>query len=57
MATFWASSHNKRWIIDRASLKQARSKDLRYVESPEHVAWHVDFLNISFANRTRFHRS
>ncbi|KAN0109525.1 Cyclin-like protein [Russula decolorans] len=47
MATdFWASSHNKRWIIDRASLKQARSEDLQYVDSPEHI----DFLNIYFAN-------
>ena len=40
-------SHSKRWIIDRATLKQARSEDLQYVESPEHI----DFLNIYFANR------
>ncbi|KAH9968051.1 cyclin-like protein [Russula dissimulans] len=47
MATdFWASSHNKRWIVDRATLKRARSEDLQYVESPEHI----DFLNIYFAN-------
>ncbi|KAI9513516.1 cyclin-like protein [Russula earlei] len=47
MATdFWASSHNKRWIVDRATLKQARSEDLQYVESAEHI----DFLNIYFAN-------
>jgi hypothetical protein len=39
--------HSKRWIIDRASLKQARSEDLQYVDSPEHI----DFLNIYFANR------
>ncbi len=39
---------SKRWIIDRASLKQARSEDLQYVDSPEHI----DFLNIYFANRT-----
>ena len=38
---------SKRWIIDRATLKQARSEDLQYVESPEHI----DFLNIYFANR------
>lgn len=38
---------SKRWIIDRASLKQARSEDLQYVDSPEHI----DFLNIYFANR------
>ena len=44
-------SHNsKRWIIDRASLKQARSEDLQYVDSPEHI----DFLNIYFANRKAF---
>ncbi|KAH9990239.1 cyclin-like protein [Russula compacta] len=49
MATdFWASSHNKRWIVDRATLRQARSEDLLYVDvdSPEHI----DFLNIYFAN-------
>jgi len=44
-------SHSKRWIIDRATLKQARSEDLQYVESPEHI----DFLNIYFANRRMFH--
>ena len=44
-------SRSKRWIIDRASLKQARTEDLRYVESPEHI----DFLNIYFANRRMFH--
>lgn len=44
-------SHSKRWIVDRATLKQARSEDLQYVESPEHV----DFLNIYFANRRIFH--
>jgi hypothetical protein len=41
---------SKRWITDRASLKQARSEDLQYVDSPEHI----DFLNIYFANRTVF---
>ena len=41
---------SKRWIIDRASLKQARSEDLQYVDSPEHI----DFLNIYFANRRVF---
>ncbi|KAH9974338.1 cyclin-like protein [Lactifluus volemus] len=47
MATdFWASSHNKRWVIDRATLKQARAEDLQYVDCPEHI----DFLNIYFAN-------
>ena len=38
---------SKRWIVDRASLKQSRSEDLQYVDSPEHI----DFLNIYFANR------
>jgi len=40
------SSHNKRWIVDRAKLRQARSEDLQYVESPDHI----DFLNIYFAS-------
>ena len=40
-------SRSKRWIIDRATLKQARTEDLQYVDSPEHI----DFLNIYFANR------
>ncbi|KAF9457251.1 cyclin-like protein [Collybia nuda] len=47
MATdFWASSHYKRWIVDRATLKQARADDLQYVEDPEHL----DLLAIYFAN-------
>ncbi|KAI0057270.1 cyclin-like protein [Artomyces pyxidatus] len=47
MATdFWSSSHNKRWIVDRATLKQARIDDLHYVENAEQL----DFLNIYFAN-------
>jgi len=47
MATdFWASSHYKRWIIDRATLRQARVDDRRYVDNPEHL----DFLAIFFAN-------
>lgn len=41
------TSRSKRWIIDRATLRQARSEDLQYVELPEHI----DFLNIYFANR------
>ncbi|KAI0959018.1 hypothetical protein AcW1_003972 [Taiwanofungus camphoratus] len=47
MATdFWASSHYKRWLVDRATLKQARAEDLQYVDSPEHL----DFLAIFTAN-------
>ncbi|KAI0036970.1 cyclin-like protein [Vararia minispora EC-137] len=47
MATdFWSSSHHKRWIVDRATLKQARSDDLQYVENTEQL----DFLNIYFGN-------
>ncbi|KAJ7886189.1 cyclin-like protein [Mycena olivaceomarginata] len=46
MATdFWASSQYKRWIVDRATLRQARADDLLYVEDPEHL----DFLAIYFA--------
>ncbi|THG94762.1 hypothetical protein EW026_g6771 [Hermanssonia centrifuga] len=47
MATdYWASSHYKRWIFDRATIKQARALDLQYVEDPEYI----DFLGIFFAN-------
>ncbi|GBE79033.1 cyclin-like protein [Sparassis latifolia] len=47
MATnFWASSHYKRWILDRATLTQARADDLQYVDSPDHL----EFLAIFFAN-------
>ncbi|KAH7927034.1 cyclin-like protein [Leucogyrophana mollusca] len=47
MATdFWASSHYKRWIIDRATLRQARTDDLQYVEDPEYL----EFFSIFFAN-------
>ncbi|KDR74307.1 hypothetical protein GALMADRAFT_227379 [Galerina marginata CBS 339.88] len=47
MATdFWASSHSKRWIVDRATLNQARFQDLQYVDDPEHL----DYLAIYFAN-------
>ena len=37
---------SKRWIVDRASLNQARAEDLHYVDDPEHL----DFLAIYFAN-------
>ncbi|KAI0337540.1 cyclin-like protein [Trametopsis cervina] len=47
MATdFWASSHHKRWIVDRDTLRQARVEDLQYIEDPEYL----DFFNIFFAN-------
>ncbi|CCM03238.1 uncharacterized protein FIBRA_05363 [Fibroporia radiculosa] len=47
MATdFWASSHYNRWVLDRATLKQARAEDLQYVDGPGYL----DFLNIFFAN-------
>ncbi|KAJ3709746.1 cyclin-like protein [Lentinula guzmanii] len=47
MATdFWASSHYTRWIVDRATLKQARADDSAYVPEPEYL----DFLTIYFAN-------
>ncbi|KAK7053766.1 CYCLIN domain-containing protein [Favolaschia claudopus] len=46
MATdFWASTHYKRWIVDRATLRQARADDLLYIDDPEHLA----FLAIYFA--------
>ncbi|EJD05692.1 cyclin-like protein [Fomitiporia mediterranea MF3/22] len=47
MATdFWASSHFKRWIVDRATLHRARLEDLHYVDDPDHLA----LLGIFFAN-------
>jgi len=42
---------SKRWIVDRATLKQARAEDLQYVDSPDHI----DLLNIYFANRASSH--
>ncbi|KAJ7041179.1 cyclin-like protein [Mycena alexandri] len=36
---------SKRWIVDRATLRQARADDLLYVDDPEHL----DFLAIYFA--------
>ncbi|KAI9460408.1 cyclin-like protein [Boletus coccyginus] len=47
MATdFWASSHYKRWIVDRATLQQARADDLQYVDDPEYFT----YFSIFFAN-------
>ncbi|KAG6849433.1 hypothetical protein H0H93_008509 [Arthromyces matolae] len=47
MATdFWASSHYKRWVVDRATLRQARVEDLKYVDDPDYL----DFLAIYFGN-------
>ncbi|EGO30152.1 hypothetical protein SERLADRAFT_344579 [Serpula lacrymans var. lacrymans S7.9] len=47
MATdFWASSHYKRWIVDRPALRQARTEDLQYVDDPHHL----DFFSVFFAN-------
>ncbi|KAG6375238.1 cyclin-like protein [Boletus reticuloceps] len=47
MATdFWASSQYKRWIVDRATLQQARADDLQYVDDPEYFT----YFTIFFAN-------
>ncbi|PCH41674.1 cyclin-like protein [Wolfiporia cocos MD-104 SS10] len=47
MATdFWASSHYNRWMVDRATLKQARAEDSQYVDDEEYL----NFLPIFFAN-------
>ncbi|KAH7888231.1 cyclin-like protein [Phlebopus sp. FC_14] len=47
MATdFWASSHYKRWLVDRATLRQARADDLQYVDDPEYFV----YFSIFFAN-------
>ncbi|KIJ59420.1 hypothetical protein HYDPIDRAFT_118514 [Hydnomerulius pinastri MD-312] len=47
MATdFWASSHYKRWIVDRATLRQARTDDLQYIDDPEYLA----YFSVCFAN-------
>ncbi|KAI9448659.1 hypothetical protein F5148DRAFT_1292170 [Russula earlei] len=45
----WRLTSRQAHTMDRATLKQARSEDLQYVESAEHI----DFLNIYFANRMR----
>ncbi|KAF8499315.1 cyclin-like protein [Gautieria morchelliformis] len=46
MATdFWASSHYRRWIVDRSTLRQARSDDRDYATDEE-----LAFLGIFFAN-------
>lgn len=42
--------HSKRWIVDRATLKQARADDLHYVDDPQYL----DLLNIFFANGESF---
>ena len=39
---------SKQWIVDRATLNQARVEDLSYVNDPEHL----EFLAIYFANGT-----
>ncbi|KAI6020174.1 hypothetical protein PISMIDRAFT_675129 [Pisolithus microcarpus 441] len=47
MATgFWSSTHYKRWIVDRATLRQARATDMRYVGDPEYFI----HLSLFFAN-------
>ncbi|KIL59534.1 hypothetical protein M378DRAFT_131439 [Amanita muscaria Koide BX008] len=47
-ADFWSSSHYKRWMVDRASINQARAVDILYVDN--HDPEYFDFLNIYFAN-------
>ncbi len=41
---------SKRWIVDRATLHQARLDDMQYVDDPEHL----EFLGIYFANCEEF---
>ena len=43
--------YSKRWIIDRATLRQARAEDLLYVEDSELL----DLLNIFFADSQYMH--
>ncbi|KAF8335604.1 cyclin-like protein [Amanita rubescens] len=45
-ADFWASSHYKRWIVDRATISRSRARDRLYVNDPEYF----DFMDIYFAN-------
>lgn len=40
-------SKSKRWIVDRATLKQARAEDMRYVKDP----LFFDLFNIFTGNR------
>ncbi|EJD35978.1 cyclin-like protein [Auricularia subglabra TFB-10046 SS5] len=44
-SNFWASSHYKRWIVDRATVEQARVDDAQYT-TPEHL----NLLSVLFAN-------
>ncbi|KAI6160695.1 cyclin-like protein [Pisolithus thermaeus] len=48
MATdFWSSTHYKRWIVDRATLRQARATDMRYVDDPEYfIHFSLFFANV-----------
>ncbi|KAH6870868.1 hypothetical protein BKA70DRAFT_1242189 [Coprinopsis sp. MPI-PUGE-AT-0042] len=43
----WPQTSSKRWIVDRAALRQAKAEDLQYVDDPEHL----DFLAITPAIR------
>ncbi|KXN91161.1 RNA polymerase II holoenzyme cyclin-like subunit [Leucoagaricus sp. SymC.cos] len=45
-ADFWASSHHKRWIVDRATVRRARAVDLLYVDDPVYL----EYFAIYFAN-------
>ncbi|KAL4067109.1 cyclin-like protein [Scleroderma yunnanense] len=47
MATdFWSSTHYKRWLMDRATIRQARADDLQYVDDPEYFT----YFSLFFAN-------
>ena len=40
------SSRSERWIVDRATLHQARAEDIQFADDPEYL----DYLPIYFAN-------
>lgn len=56
MATdYWASSHNKKWVVDRLALFTSRAEDLRFT-TPEHLAFlHIFFANLIFKIGKRLH--
>ncbi|KAM6489817.1 cyclin-like protein [Amanita muscaria] len=43
-ADFWSSSHYKRWMVDRASINQARAVDILYVDN--HDPEYFDFQHL-----------
>ncbi|CDZ98860.1 cyclin-like protein [Phaffia rhodozyma] len=45
-ANFWASSHAKHWLFDRATLDQAREIDLKYASKKQLACLSIHFANL-----------